>query len=82
MRTPQQIVGDDRYKQLVFEGYIVVQLARRRDAGTGEDKPDVLERLEYCVGPWSDYALVDDVKVEIKRLRDALSECQMALRSR
>lgn len=78
MRTPQQIIGDDLYKQLVFEGYIVSPLSRRKGDAMGDTKPDVLERLEFCVGPWSDYTLVDDVKIEIKRLREALAECQLA----
>ncbi len=25
MRTPQQIIGDDSYKQLVFEGYMITE---------------------------------------------------------
>jgi hypothetical protein len=32
---------------------------------------DVLDRLEFCVGPWRDYKLVADVKAEISRLREA-----------
>jgi hypothetical protein len=69
MRTPQQIIGDDLYKQLLFEGYIVSQLSRRKSDAQSDAKPDLLERLEHCVGPWSDYTLADDIKVEIARLR-------------
>jgi hypothetical protein len=38
MRTPQQIIGDDLYTQLIFEGYAVVPVAptnAMRAAGTG-----------------------------------------------
>ena len=37
-----------------------------------QPKPDILERLRYCAGPWSDFTLAEDAKKEIERLRAAL----------
>ena len=37
-----------------------------------EPKRDILERLQFCAGPWSDYSLADDAKAEIERLRSVL----------
>lgn len=61
MRTPRQIIGDDRYEQLVFEGYAVVPFepteAMLKAGAVGTKPAHVWLTIESVIARWK--AMID-----------------------
>jgi hypothetical protein len=61
MRTPRQIIGDDKYEQLIFEGYAVVPVEPSPEmieaGGRGPNMNYVWLTGESVIGRWK--AMID-----------------------